>query len=114
MLKKEIGIRLRELRTARKESLRQLAEKIDITFSALQKIEAGDNYPSVEVIDKLSRHYDVEPSYFFGNRYEVPDKYNDQIKWMAFGDKMDKYNLSPHEVEKMLEGFLKIYGDKDK
>jgi transcriptional regulator with XRE-family HTH domain len=114
MLKEEIGDRLRDLRVSKNYSLRALAEKLNVSYSTLYKIENGDNYPSIEILDKLSKHFDVERSYFFGESKDVPDKFKDKIKWIAFGDKMEQFNLSPEQLEEMLEGFLKIYGDKDK
>ena len=107
MLKKEIGSRLRKLRTLHEESLRDLASRIGVNYSTLHKIEKGENYPSIEVLDKLADRYNVPRSYFFGETQEVPEEYRDRIQWIAFGEEMRKYNLTPEEIKEMLDGFLK-------
>lgn len=112
-MKKEIGERFKYIRNKHKDSLRGLAEKLNISFTTLHKIETGYNYPSIEVINKISKHYDVPHSYFFGEEKEVPQQFKDKIQWIDFGDKMEKHDLSPKEIEEMLEGFLKrINNDK--
>jgi transcriptional regulator with XRE-family HTH domain len=49
----ELGVRLRELRSARGLSLRALAETSGVTASALSQIENGKNSPSVSTLKKI-------------------------------------------------------------
>lgn len=123
MLKKEIGFRLRYLRKSRKDSLRALAEKIEVNYSTLHKIETGENYPSIDVLDKISKVYNVDHAYFFGDKQDVPDELKGKVKWISYIDEMETLNLGPDELKSMLKDKIELVlnqlnndtkGDKDK
>lgn len=62
-LNESFGDRLRELRKARKFTLRTLAERINVDFSYLSKIENGrlPHTPSAETIRALALALDADP-----------------------------------------------------
>lgn len=61
-----IGKRLRELRSARGLSLRQLAKLIDASPSLLSQIENGKVTPSVDTLYLLSGALGTKVGSFFG------------------------------------------------
>lgn len=62
----KLNIRIKELRTERGLSIRQLAEFFDVTVRAVQRWETGENIPSVEIIIKIAIYFEVTTDYLFG------------------------------------------------
>src|ERR1700730_11869261 len=60
-----IGTKLRAVRQQRQVSLRELAQKADISASMLSQIETGKAYPSVRSIYSIAAALDVPVDYFF-------------------------------------------------
>lgn len=58
--KKLLGSRLKELRSGKGFSQEKLAERAGITSKYLSRIETGDHFPSIEVLEKLCRSLEVE------------------------------------------------------
>jgi len=65
-----IGERLRELREARKISMRALATKSGLSANALSMIERGKASPSVSTLYKLAEALGVSITAFFGSETE--------------------------------------------
>ena len=61
-----VGVRLRELREARKISMRGLATKSGLSANALSMIERGRTSPSVSTLYKIADALDVPITEFFG------------------------------------------------
>jgi transcriptional regulator with XRE-family HTH domain len=61
-----VGFRLRELREARKISMRGLATKSGLSANALSMIERGRNSPSVSTLYKLAEALGIPITEFFG------------------------------------------------
>ncbi len=59
-----IGERIKQRRKELKLSLRQLAEKVELTASFLSKIELGQSSPSIDSLRKISHELGV-PIFFF-------------------------------------------------
>ena len=62
---KLFGMRMKELRTIRKLSQEQLAEKAGISPKYMSRIEMGQQFPSINVITKLANALQVELKDFF-------------------------------------------------
>ena len=60
-IKKLLGLRIRELRKARKITQEQLAEMLGIGPANISYIENGKFAPSMENFEKLTTIFDVEP-----------------------------------------------------
>jgi transcriptional regulator with XRE-family HTH domain len=60
-----IGDRVRELRLERDMSMRELAEKAELTSTAISYIERGLRAPGSETVEKLARGLDVDPGALF-------------------------------------------------
>lgn len=68
---KLFGMRIKELRTIRKLSQEQLAEKVAISPKYMSRIEMGQQFPSINVITKLASALQVELKDFFEFAHEV-------------------------------------------
>jgi transcriptional regulator with XRE-family HTH domain len=75
---KTFGQRVRELRTAKKLSLRGLAPKVGVGFTYLSKVENGKldfgDYPSEALIRKLAAALDADLDELFVLAQIVPDR----------------------------------------
>ncbi len=63
--KEAFGRRLKELRKNRKYTQEQVAELLDLNQRQITRIETGDNFPSVDTLEKLCLLLDVHPKYLF-------------------------------------------------
>ncbi len=61
---KEIGKRIKELRSAAKLTQQDLADKTDIQRANIARIEAGNHYPSLETIEKIAAALSRPVAYF--------------------------------------------------
>jgi len=68
---KLFGMRMRELRTSRKLSQEQLAEKVGISPKYMSRIETGSQFPSFGIITKLADALQVEVKDFFEFTHEA-------------------------------------------
>lgn len=64
-LKEKIGIRLRKLRKGCDLKQHELAEKTGVDPRTISRIEVGGNYPSFELLEKLSQVLGCEIKDFF-------------------------------------------------
>src|SRR4051812_45606040 len=60
-----IGNRIKELRTNKKLSMRELAEKLEVSHAHISKIESGENLPSLTLLEKMAEVFDVKMRDFF-------------------------------------------------
>lgn len=65
----QFGSRLKELRTERNFTQKQLADRIGLAISAISSYESGNRYPSYEVLLQLSRIFHVSTDYLLGVEY---------------------------------------------
>lgn len=97
----QIGNKLQELRGDL--SVREAARRIGIDHSYLSKIEKG-KVPSLEMLKKICDFYGISVGSLFGDEVEVPNELEKLgVKWAAFSQDMEKQNLSPDDVKKMVE-----------
>lgn len=66
----DVGVRLRELREARKISMRTLATRSGLSANALSMIERGKTSPSVSTLYKLADALGISITSFFGAETE--------------------------------------------
>lgn len=79
-----IGEKLRSIRQERRMSLRDLAEKADVSASMLSQIETGKAYPSVRSLYSIADALAVPVDYFFPG--EAEDGAEGQAAAPAAGD----------------------------
>ena len=80
---KVIGNRIKEKRLQLKMSQKELAEKIDVSASAVNQYEKGDKVPSSEKIISLAKSLGVSSDYILGVS-EEDDIFLDESVTMAF------------------------------
>ena len=62
----DMGNKLKTLRTQKKLTQIQVADRIGLAISAVSSYEAGTRYPSYEVLVKLARIFHVSTDYLLG------------------------------------------------
>ncbi|MCL2846477.1 MAG: helix-turn-helix domain-containing protein [Firmicutes bacterium] len=63
---KIFGERLRELRTERKLSLREVGKIVGVSHAAIARYEQNETQPKFETVDKLANFFGVSTDYLFG------------------------------------------------
>ncbi|MBE6663273.1 MAG: helix-turn-helix transcriptional regulator [Ruminococcaceae bacterium] len=58
--------KLKALRTAKKMSQKDLADKVGVAKSVVSFYESGDRFPSYDVLIKISRIFNVTTDYLLG------------------------------------------------
>lgn len=61
-----MGIRLKELRTEKGLKLKEVADALGLTISAISNYEQGLREPSIEILKKFCDLYDVSADYIIG------------------------------------------------
>ncbi|MFJ1649636.1 helix-turn-helix domain-containing protein [Streptomyces sp. NPDC088258] len=80
MAARHIGKNIREVRKVRQLTVRQLAGKIAVSVSTLEKYESGDRNPPPGVIAQLARHLHVGPDRLTGQPYLGGAETDDQVQ----------------------------------
>lgn len=110
-LPKEIGEKLKRIRLEKGFSVREVGEQIGIHFTYVSKIEKGQK-SSLEVLEKLCDFYGVPISSLFGKEQEVSDELKELgVNWITFAKDMDKENLTPEEIRKLIEVVKTLRGN---
>ncbi|WNS75169.1 cupin domain-containing protein [Bacillus sp. DTU_2020_1000418_1_SI_GHA_SEK_038] len=60
-----LGSKIKELRKDKRLTLKQIAEKTNLSISFLSQLEHGKTSATLESLKKISESLDVYPSYFF-------------------------------------------------
>ena len=68
----ESGTLIRQLRQTRQQTLAEVGRITDLSVSYLSKIERGLTRPSLDTLEKLSRHFDVPVAHFLSGSPETP------------------------------------------
>lgn len=63
--KKLLGTRIKELRKKKKYTQDKLAEMVGVDPKHLSRIECGSNFPSLDLLNKISTTLEIEPSILF-------------------------------------------------
>lgn len=101
---KGVGRKIKKLRKEKGYSLEELGKRINFNPSNLSKIERGQRNASIQLVEQLASFFDVHQSYFLDEEIEVPIKLKEKdVKWITFGEKMEKRDLTPEEIEKIVE-----------
>ncbi|WP_299568037.1 helix-turn-helix transcriptional regulator [uncultured Sulfitobacter sp.] len=66
-----VGQKLKQIRTMRRFSQTEIANKLDLSFQQIQKYEAGLNRVSASRLFELAQIFDVSPSYFFDGLLDI-------------------------------------------
>lgn len=102
MTDRDIGSRIRKIRTALGMSQIKLADEVGVSFQQIQKYESGANKVSIEKLKKISAVLNFPIGYFIGEEKKV------KKKGLA-GEKIEKYGeigfeeLSIEEIQFLLK-----------
>ena len=64
-----LGKRIKELRKTKGYTQEKLSEAIGVDSKHLSRVECGINFPSLDLLSKISKVLDVEPSMLFQTAY---------------------------------------------
>lgn len=59
-MKQTLGLIIKSQRIANRWKVKELAQKVDVTPEFITQIEKGRRYPSLEVLDRLSKILEVD------------------------------------------------------
>lgn len=104
-LRKEFGKKLRAKRKANNLSLKQLAEKIDISYVAICSYENGSKSPTFENLVKLCQFFKVSLEYFINPNID-DNKLNEEYQAIFYLAK--KRNVTAKTLENIINA---IYPD---
>lgn len=79
---------IKQLRKNRKINQEELAKIVDVGRTSVGKWENGNNYPTVEVLDKLATYFGVTTDYLLG-RNELPTTQRNSLDFKM----LEKFNL---------------------
>jgi transcriptional regulator with XRE-family HTH domain len=82
-LRRQFGLRLKSIRTARKLTQEQFAEVIGVSVDFLSLIERGINAPSFERIEQIAKRLDTSAASLFTFGSFSPRDYRDVVKRRA-------------------------------
>ena len=81
------GNKLKTLRTEKKLTQKQLADRVGLATSAISSYEAGSRYPTYEILIKFSRIFHVTTDYLLGIKdtrtLDLSDLQDDDIEILS-------------------------------
>ena len=92
-IKELFGKKIKELRKRQNFTQAQLAELVNVDDKHISCIESGKNFPSPDLIDRISKAFKLEPKDLFEFYYlqDVPDLKSDIITML---DELNQNELS--------------------
>jgi transcriptional regulator with XRE-family HTH domain len=84
-----VGRQVRDLRKARRKSLKQLAEASGLSIGLLSQIERGTSSPSLRSLQAISAALDVSPIWFFNDGRVPPEEERDVVVRRGAGRKLE-------------------------
>ena len=90
----KIGLFLSNERKKEKLTQKQLAEKINITFQAVSRWEKGISVPSLDVLDDLSRIFNVSIDEILKG-----ERFNTRFSYEKAGVDVMKIDLNTHKPQ---------------
>jgi transcriptional regulator with XRE-family HTH domain len=72
--KQLLGLRIREVRKARQLSQEKLAEKVGVDPKQISRIEGGKSAPSLDTLEAIAKHLQVEMKDLFDFQHLVPEE----------------------------------------
>lgn len=108
------GMLLRLARTRKKLSLQNAAEYVSVSVNYLSMIERMKKSPSDDIINKLSRLYEIDSNEVFKAFGRVPEKL---VEYIAENEKLtnllieiaDNDKISEDEKDVLYESIAKLY-----
>ncbi|MGP8315006.1 helix-turn-helix domain-containing protein [Enterocloster aldenensis] len=80
-------LKIKELRSERGISLRELSNQLEISYSSLGKYERGEQQPNIDTLIKLANYFNVSVDYLIGNsNYKTTQ---DEYKFKSSFDELE-------------------------
>lgn len=120
-LRKSFGIRIKELRKSKKWTQKDLANKLDVRFTQLNKYECGLHTPPMDKLIKMSEVFDTTIDYLLtGNRTGDSPLHN--LRLLERFQALEDFSNEDQEtviklidamiVKNKVEGAIKPFGQK--
>lgn len=120
-LRKNFGVRIKELRKGKKWTQKELANKLDVRFPQLNKYECGLHTPPMDKLIKMSEVFDTTIDYLLtGNRTEDSPLHN--LRLLERFQALEDFSNEDQEtviklidamiVKNKVEGAIKPFGQK--
>ena len=61
----QLGAKIKQIRKSKKITQEKLAETINVDFGYISKLEVGQNFPSIQTLNKIADTLNVDISEFF-------------------------------------------------
>lgn len=105
------GERLKQVRENNNLTREDLANKLNISYSAISKYETNIRFPDQETLSKIADLFNVTTDYLLG-RSDIPNPYMKENTFPA--DKLSEeiHNLSPESQEE-IKKLIELYKIKD-
>lgn len=98
------GYKIRDLREKHGDTLESAAKRLNISWSALGKVERGERKVTPDFLEEVANAYGVPLSYFFGIEKTVPEELKEiGVEWITFIEEMKDRELSPEEIKSIIE-----------
>lgn len=98
------GKRIRDIREKNKDTLEDLAVKLNMSWSSLGKFERGERKITPELLERIAKLYDVPILYFFGEEGEVPSGLKELgANWVTFIEEMEEKSITPDEIKAVIQ-----------
>ncbi|MGE7880332.1 helix-turn-helix domain-containing protein [Peribacillus muralis] len=103
------GKKIREIREKNKDTLEELADKLNMSWSSLGKFERGERKITPDLLERIADLYDVPIVYFFGeDEKELPDELKELGEgWVSFAEEMEEKSITPEEIKAVMRLFKK-------
>lgn len=62
----KLNIKIKELRTEKGLSIKDLAEVFGVTVRAVQRWERGENVPTIDTMIEIAKYFEVSTDYLLG------------------------------------------------
>lgn len=109
MLMNKYGNRIRWIREKNNDSMEDLANKMNMSWSTLGKYERGERRITPELLEEVAKVYDVPLSYFYGEAQELPEALKKHGEgWVTFIKEMEQKELTPEQIKATLELLEKL------
>lgn len=93
--------RLKQLRTDKNLTQKDVANYLGVDRTTYVKYETGASEPNFDTLQRLASFFDVTTDYLLGQQPTPPSIDDDTLKAAFYGDYSDK--LSPAEVDELWE-----------
>lgn len=88
MNRKELGKRLRELRTRRKLTQEELGQACDLSADSIRKLEHGSFSPSFDTLNKLAEGFDLHVIHLLTEHFDEVDDLAALIRGLPSAERM--------------------------